>query len=166
MIRPNYVPGCILWLEAFTVAVYSTVCYSKALNSIQGNPFTHPSKIRQQLWFSLSLSAHPPPSSSAVSCWWFMFRMAHVNQLLINPNGVNECQPGREWFAPALINMTSNIHTANHWLSDWETHTYTNAVAHLMLTLVLRVTTLDGGPNECQIACRILGRYTKSKIKY
>lgn len=129
MISPNYVPGCILWLEEFTVAVYSTVYYSKALKSIQGNPFTHPSKIRQQLWFSLSLPAHPSPSSSGVSHWWFMFRMAHVNQLLINPNGVNECQPGCEWFAPALINMTSNIHTANHWLSDWETHTYTNAVA-------------------------------------
>lgn len=128
------------------------------------------SPIHQRLdsnYGSLCLSQPtPPPSSSWVSRWWFMFRMAHVNQLLINPNGVNECQPGCEWFAPALINMTSHIHTANHWLSDWETHTYTNTVVHLMLTLVLRVMTLDGGPNERPIACQILGRYTESKNKY
>lgn len=75
----------------------------------------------------LSVSLSPPaPSSSLVSRWWFMFRMVHVNQLLINPNGVNECRSGCEWFAPALINMTSHIHTANHWLSDWETDTYTH----------------------------------------
>lgn len=43
-----------------------------------------------------------------------MFQMVHVNLLLINPNGVNECQSGREWLAPALINMNSHIQTANH----------------------------------------------------
>lgn len=107
---------------SLSLAVYSTVCYSKTLNSMQGNQFTHPSKIRQQLWFSLALSAHPPSP-------WFMFRTVHVNQLLINPNGVNECQSESEWFAPTLINTTSHIHMANHWLAGGATYTQAHSTA-------------------------------------
>lgn len=79
--------------------------------------------------FSVSLDT-PTSSSSFVRSWWFMFKTVHANLLLINPNGVNECQSGREWFAPALINMNSHIHVANHWLSDSETLTYAYIHTH------------------------------------
>lgn len=74
---------------------------------------------------SLSLPALPSPFPPQWTAGKSQFIMAHVNQLLINPNGVNECQSHSEWLARALINMTSHIHTANHWLSGWETYVHT-----------------------------------------
>lgn len=56
----------------------------------------------------VSQPTQPLPLSS-------VFRMVRVNQSLINPNGVNECQSECESFPPVLINMTYHIHIANHW---------------------------------------------------
>ena len=104
--------------------LYSSVCYPRAINSMQGNPLTHPSNITQQLWLPVS-----PRLPTLLLPQWTAHRKAHVNQSLINLNGVNECQSECEWVSSALIGMASHIYTANHLLSDCETNRHAHSIA-------------------------------------